>query len=94
QLPIIIIATLALGSEAGYLMIAMQVLAVPIQLIGGAVSQVYLAHAPAAVQEKTIAHYTTNILENLFKYGVSSLIFIGLVSPILAKYIFGYEWEK
>ncbi len=35
-------------------MIAMQVLAVPIQLIGGAVSQVYLAHAPAAVQEKLL----------------------------------------
>ena len=94
QLPIIIIATLAVGSEVGYLMIAMQVMAVPIQLIGGAVSQVYLAHAPAAVQEKTITHYTINILENLFKYGVSSLIFIGLVSPILAKYVFGQEWEK
>jgi len=94
QLPIIIIATLALGSEAGYLMIAMQVMAVPIQLIGGAVAQVYLAHAPAAVQEKSITQYTINILENLFKYGVSGLIFIGLVSPILAKYVFGQEWAK
>ena len=93
QLPIIIIAALALGSEAGFLMIAMQVMAVPIQLIGGAVSQVYLAHAPAAVEENTITQYTITILENLFKYGVSSLIFIGLVSPVLAKYVFGQEWS-
>lgn len=94
QLPIIIIASLALGPEAGYLMIAMQVMAIPLQLIGGAVSQVYFAHAPAAVQEKNITQYTINILESLFKYGFGCLIFIGIVSPILAKYIFGHEWEK
>ncbi|MBJ9937541.1 lipopolysaccharide biosynthesis protein [Acinetobacter pittii] len=94
QLPILIIATLALGSEVGYLMIAMQVMAIPIQLISGAVSQVYLADAPVAYENKTIAKYTQTILENLIKYGVSVLIIIGILSPIFSKYIFGIEWTK
>jgi O-antigen/teichoic acid export membrane protein len=94
QLPILIIATLTLGSEVGYLMIAMQVMAIPIQLISGAVSQVYLADAPIAYENKTIKKYTQIILESLIKYGVSGLIFIGILSPIFSKYIFGMEWAK
>lgn len=94
QLPILIIAMLALGPEVGYLMIAMQVMAIPIQLISGAVSQVYLAEAPRAFENKIISKYTIDILVNLLRYGVSILIVIGVFSPILSKYIFGLEWEK
>lgn len=94
QLPILIIATLTLGPEIGYLMVAMQVMAIPIQLISGAVSQVYLAEAPRAVKNQIIKKYTIDILDGLIKYGVTILIVIGTLSPILSKYIFGAEWEE
>lgn len=92
QLPIIIIAALAVGAEAGYLMLAMQVMAIPMRLIGGAVSQVYLAHAPEAIEKGEIRKYTLSVLENLAKYGVSILVLIGIFSPLIVKYIFGSNW--
>ncbi|MDN5556454.1 MAG: oligosaccharide flippase family protein, partial [Acinetobacter sp.] len=81
QLPVIIIAALSIGSEAGYLMLAMQIMAIPMKLIGGAVSQVYLANAQDEIQKGTIKGYTVSLLENLIKYGVSTLILIGVISP-------------
>jgi Membrane protein involved in the export of O-antigen and teichoic acid len=92
QLPLIIIAALAKGPQAGYLMLAMQIMAVPMRFIGGAVSQVYLAQAPKALEKGEIGEYTVNVLMDLLKYGVSILIVIGVVSPLLVKYIFGNEW--
>lgn len=94
QLPIIIIASLALGAEAGYLMLAMQVLGIPMKFIGGAVSQVYLAHAPEAYEKGDIRVYTIDILKNLYKFSFSILIFIGIVSPLVVEYIFGTEWKS
>lgn len=92
QLPIIIIAALSLGAEAAYLMLAMQVLGIPMKFIGGAISQVYLAHAPEALEQGNIRLYTISVLENLFKFSFCILIFIGIVSPLLVEYIFGHEW--
>lgn len=94
QLPIIIIAALAVGAEAGYLMLAMQVLAIPMGFIGGAVAQVYLAHAPDAIKKGEIRKYTLHVLEDLAKYGVSILVLIGIVSPLLVKYVFGSSWSS
>lgn len=93
QLPIIIIAALSLGPEAGYLMLAMQILMIPMGFIGGAISQIYLAHAPEAFEQGNIRLYTVDILEKLFKISFGLLIFIGIVSPIMVGYIFGSEWD-
>lgn len=92
QLPVIIIAALSIGSEAGYLMLAMQIMAIPMKLIGGAVSQVYLANAQDEIQKGTIKGYTVSLLKDLIKYGVSTLILIGVISPLVVQYIFGNDW--
>lgn len=92
QLPIIIIALLSTGSDAGFLMLAMQLLAIPMTFIGRAVSQVYLAEAPAKVESGEIGEFTVKVLENLLLIGVNILITIGLLSPLLVKYVFGEQW--
>lgn len=94
QLPIIIISILMPNGSVGYLTLAMQLLAIPMQFIGGAISQVYLSHVSEVKKNGDIAKYTRSVLENLYKYGFSILILIGLISPILVKYIFGNNWEK
>jgi O-antigen/teichoic acid export membrane protein len=43
QVPIIMIAALAVGPEAGYLSMAMYVMQAPMALVGGAIGQVYLS---------------------------------------------------
>lgn len=92
QLPIIIIALLSTGSDAGFLMLAMQLLAIPMTFIGRAVSQVYLAEAPAKVESGEIGEFTVKVLENLLLIGINVLITLGILSPLLVKYIFGQQW--
>lgn len=92
QLPIMMIALLSIDGEAGFLMLAMQLLAIPMTFIGRAVSQVYLAEAPAKVESGEIGVFTVKVLENLLLIGVNILIFIGILSPLLVRYVFGQQW--
>lgn len=92
QLPIMYIAILSTNTDAGFLMLAMQILAIPITFIGRSVSQIYLAEAPSKVNRGEIEKFTLNVLEKLCLIGGGLLVFIGILSPTLAKYIFGEQW--
>lgn len=94
QLPIIIIGSLAIGPEAGYLMLAIRVMAMPMGLIGSAISQVYLSHAADAYNEKKLRDLSVSTLDSLYKSGVGILIFIGIASPFIFNFIFGKEWQR
>lgn len=94
QLPIILIAALAAGSEAGYLMLAMRVMQVPMGLIGGAVSQVYLSHASEEFRDGTLGSFTTKVLSGLVRAGVGPLIFAGILAPKVFSLVFGSEWQR
>lgn len=94
QLPVILIAALALGPEAGFLMLGMRVIQVPMNLIGNAVSQVYLAHAPEEYRAGTLGKFTAGILGGLMKTGVGPLLFAALVAPQAFALIFGEKWQR
>jgi O-antigen/teichoic acid export membrane protein len=94
QLPIIIIAALALGPEAGFLILAMRVMQAPIGLIGGAVAQVYLSRAPDELRAGTLDKFTLNVLGGLIKAGVGPLLFVGIVAPPMFSLVFGKQWER
>lgn len=94
QLPVIMIAALAVGAEAGFLMLAMRVIQVPMNLIGNAISQVYLAHAPEEYRAGTLGTFTANILGGLMKTGVGPLLFAALVAPQAFVLIFGEKWQR
>jgi len=94
QLPIIFIASKVGGGEAGYLMLAIQVMAIPVAFIGNAVSQVYLANAPEKLQQGQLKNFTLKSIKSLIKIGVLPLILISLVSPYLFPIIFGENWGR
>lgn len=94
QLPIIIIAAYTIGAEAGYLMLAMQILMIPMGLIGGAIAQVYLAHAPEKYNTGELAKYTFQCILQLIKIGVVPLIIICILAPIIVPYVFGAVWHR
>lgn len=94
QLPIVMIAALSIGSEAGYLMLAMQVLMIPMGFIGGAVSQVYLAHAPEKYQRGELGKYTYQCVFQLIKVGIIPLILICVLAPLVIPYVFGAVWQR
>lgn len=94
QLPIIIIAAVTIGPEAGYLMLAMKVMAIPMGLIGSAMAQVYLAHAPEYYLNGNLRIYTVRTIKQIAKIAVIPLISIGLVAPFIFPIIFGESWAK
>lgn len=94
QLPVIAIAALSIGPEAGYLMLAVRAVQIPMGLVGGAVSQVYLAGAPEKLRSGTLAQFTVESLRRLGTIGIGPLILIGAVSPVLFGKVFGTTWYR
>lgn len=91
QLPLIIIASVALGPEVGYLMMAMKILMVPMGLIGSSISQVYLADVNN--HKRSLYKYTIKIIVKIFKLALVPFFVLMLVSPALCGYIFGSDWS-
>jgi O-antigen/teichoic acid export membrane protein len=94
HLPVVMIAGLAVGPEAGFLVLALYVMQAPMSLIGTAISQVYLSEAPAKHRAAELGSYTSEILAGLAKAGIGPLIFIGIISPFAFPWIFGPEWGR
>lgn len=94
QVPVLIIAAYAIGPEAGYLMLAMRVLGLPMTLIGRSVSQVYLAEAPQKMREGQLLAFTRTTVMSLAKVGIVPLLAAGIASPYLFPIIFGPEWGR
>ena len=93
QLPILMIASQA-GSEAGQLFLAMQVVFIPMTLIGGAVSQVYLSRAPHQMRDNSLASFTYKMMKRLAILGVPTLMVIGASAPAIFSIVFGPEWAR
>lgn len=94
QLPVIVIAALAIGPEAGFLLLATRVMAAPMALIGSSYGQAYLAHAPTHLREGRLDAFTENVLEGLLKIGVGPLLFMGIVATPVIAILFGEEWVR
>ncbi len=93
QVPVILIAAYA-KTEAGFLLLAMQVMTAPMTLLGSSISQVYMSRAPEEMQAGTLAPFTLSIMKRLVQVGVGPLIFVGLVAPVIFPLAFGQEWAR
>jgi O-antigen/teichoic acid export membrane protein len=94
QLPIILIATLATRSEAGFLLLALSIIQAPMGLMGNAVAQVYLSRAPDEFRNGRLNAFTVRVFGGLIKAGVGPLIFGGILAPAVFAKIFGPEWYR
>ncbi|MFV8250677.1 lipopolysaccharide biosynthesis protein [Bdellovibrio bacteriovorus] len=94
ELPMVIIASVTVGAEAGYLMLASRVMAMPMGLIGSSVAQVFLSSAPNEMRQNRLSDFTRRTLVGLGKAGVGPLLFVGIVAPAVFGHVFGASWEK
>ncbi|WP_422026150.1 lipopolysaccharide biosynthesis protein [Roseovarius sp.] len=94
QVPVILIAAAAAGPEAGYLALAMQVMAIPMALVGQSVAQVFIAEAPERLRQGTLPAFTRRTSLTLFKLGAAVLIPVGLLSPLVFPPLFGPGWGR
>lgn len=93
KLPVLVIAAVA-GTEAGFLMLATQLMTIPMSLLGGSISQVYMSRAPEALREGQLHALTISIMRRLAVIGIPSLLVVGLLAPSLVPYVFGTEWAR
>lgn len=93
QVPILLIAAHA-GAEAGFLLLAMQVMAAPMTLLGSSISQVYMSRAPEEMRQGRLAPFTLSIMRRLMIVGVGPLVLAGALAPTLFPLIFGADWAR
>ncbi|AUX90979.1 oligosaccharide flippase family protein [Acinetobacter sp. ACNIH1] len=94
QLPLIIIAYFLLGPEVGFLMLAMKVLGIPMGLIGSAMSQVYLSHAPKYHQDCKLYEYTLDVIKKILKITFIPFFILALISPYIFGIVLGEQWSE
>jgi O-antigen/teichoic acid export membrane protein len=94
QVPVIAIASLASGHEAGFVFLAMYTLQAPMSLVGAAIGQVYLSEAPDHHRKASLAAFTVRVFGGLVKVGAGPLLFAALVAPGLFPIVFGSEWGR
>lgn len=94
ELSILIIAANAAGPEAGFLMLALRVIGLPMGLVGASVGQVYLAEAGGKLAAGEFADFTRRAMWTLFRSGAPPLAILGIISPFLFPVIFGAEWGR
>ncbi len=93
QIPVLLIAAHA-GAEAGFLILAMQVMTAPMTLLGRSISQVYVSRAPTEYREGRLAPFTLSIMQRLVLVGVGPLILAGALAPLVFPWLFGAEWGR
>jgi O-antigen/teichoic acid export membrane protein len=94
QVPVLLIAAYAIGPEAGFLLLATRALGTPVNLIGGAISQVYLSRAPEEMRAGRLASFTVKILFKLAHLTIVPLVLLALIAPWAFAFVFGEEWRR
>lgn len=93
QVPMLLIAAHG-GSEAGFLLLAMQIMTAPMTLLGSSISQVYMSRAPEELREGRLAPFTLSIMRRLVMVGTGPLILVGILAPIIFPWVFGSDWAR
>lgn len=94
QIPVLIVATLAIGPEAGFILLASRAVGTPVTLIGKAVSQVYLSEAPSAHRSGELTQLSYKLVMFLSILGVAPLVLLGIIAPFLFSFFFGDQWAR
>lgn len=94
QVPILIIAATAPPGEAGHLMVAMQVMLLPMALVGTSIGQVYLSRAPEEHRNGRLGAFTLSIVRKLALVGTLPIAFVGLTASWTFPFAFGAEWTR
>lgn len=94
QLPIVILAALAIGNDAGQLLLAMQVMLAPMALVGVSIGKVYLANGGEAYRAGTLKEFTLDVQSKLIRLGLGPTILVGVLAPILFPFFFGPQWTR
>lgn len=92
QIPILIIAVY-LETEVGQLFLAMQVMMLPLTLVGASVAQVYHSRAREHLDGGTLADFTAKTVRNMARLGFGPIFAGAIACPFVFPWLFGAEWR-
>lgn len=93
-LPLVLVAWISGTAEAGFMLLALRVTGLPIGLLGGNISRVYLAEATARRNAGTLGQFTREVMRNLLLIGFVPFLILAVAAPFLFPWLFGPGWER
>jgi O-antigen/teichoic acid export membrane protein len=93
QLPILMIAARS-GEVAGHFFMAFQLLVLPMNMLTGAISQVYLSQAPAEYRAGRLAAFTSGMIHKLALFGIPAFVFAAIAGPAVVPAVLGASWQE
>jgi O-antigen/teichoic acid export membrane protein len=94
EVPIILIATMTVSEEAGFIMLATRVMGLPMSLIGGSVAQAYLSEARHKLADRTLFSFTRSTMRALCMTGAIPVVSAAILSPLIFPLLFGHQWAR
>ncbi|MEX1054491.1 MAG: oligosaccharide flippase family protein, partial [Rhodothermales bacterium] len=93
RLPVLLLPVFFSMETVGYFGRAFVALAVPLSLVGTAVSQVFIVHAAEAHRAHRLAPLTKTIHARLVMVGMFPTLLLVAAGPELFAFVFGPEWR-
>ena len=92
EMPIAVLGVFFLPQWVGLYSVANRVMSVPLQVVGGAIAQVYLPLAQVASQSSRLDGFTLAIFNRLLRLSVTPMIMVAIAAPELLGFILGDQW--
>lgn len=92
HLSLIIIGIFLEKKEIALVFLTIKVLAMPMSLIGNAISQAYLSTASEMARLSKLTFFTNNLIKKIAIYSALPFIIIVVAAPRFGSIIFGDEW--
>ena len=92
-LPMLLILSISGAEVAGLFYLAQRITNIPVGLIGGQLSRVFVGEAPRQLREGILFSFTARIMRTLFLVALGPAILGMLFAPSVANAAFGDEWS-
>jgi O-antigen/teichoic acid export membrane protein len=92
HLPLLIVAALSGPEMAGMLFLAQRLTSIPVGVIGGSLSRVYIGEAPKQFANGNLHLFTLKLWRSLFFIGLGPMLLGMIYAPLLTERILGSEW--
>jgi O-antigen/teichoic acid export membrane protein len=93
HLPALLLAVLFSQTTAGLYMLTQKVIALPMNLLGRSIGQVFHADAAASARHDKIAESTLDAFCKLLRVGVGPFLLLAATGPDLFQFVFGEDWR-
>jgi len=94
QLPVLMLGAYFSPAVVGFYALGFRLLQIPMNLVGGAVSQVFMQRAGEAKNNGTLAPLVESLFQRLVTVGLFPMLLVSLVGEHLYIVVFGKNWAE